>query len=210
MPRSSPDGSPTRSARPMRCWRSRHRSERARPRSSTEHGRSSSWAGSTRRRRRSPGWRTRRRRTTSGPWRRSASRPSWSYGAAVPTRAIALAERAVAYRSPVPGGDVRVRVTRRWAEWEAGVPAAGVLGPIAIRSLMGAVPEVPRDRSARARRRERGRHGHGPTVGGEARSPGRWRRTRLAGRGRGCVLGGRGPVGRLRGVPAGDVPLGPG
>ena len=119
-----------------------------------------------------------------------------------PARAIALAERAVAYRSPVPGGDVRVRVTRRWAEWEAGVPAAGVLGELTIRSLMGAVPEVRGIVVARARRLERGRRGYGPTVGA-ARSPGRWLRTRLAGRGRGCVLGGRGPVGRLQRSPGG-------
>ena len=98
-----------------------------------------------------------------------------------PARAIALAERAVAYRSPVPGGDVRVRVTRRWAEWEAGVPAAGVLGPIAIRSLMGAVPEVRGSvcsgLSARARtsriRHDRRRRGAvaGPMAPDAARRP---------------------------------------
>jgi DNA-binding CsgD family transcriptional regulator len=59
-----------------------------------------------------------------------------------PARAITLAEQAITYRSPVPGGDVRVRLIRRWAEWEAGVRSAGGLPPNTIRSLEGATAEV--------------------------------------------------------------------
>jgi DNA-binding CsgD family transcriptional regulator len=59
-----------------------------------------------------------------------------------PVRAIALADRAVAYQTPVPGGDIPTRLTRRWAEWEAGTPVDGALPPITLRSLQGAIAEV--------------------------------------------------------------------